>query len=171
MDQITVGFSRPSGWFEPFSWLIRLAYWSPFSHTYIKYNVPGLNMNLIIQASGLQINLISEDVFNSREIIYKEFTLSIDSANKKSLIQFGLSQLGKPYNVKGIFGMMFVRLGQLLGKNWNNPISYTGSSDFCSELVAYILENFDNINMGDVSNLAPSDVYKILSNLPQNQGN
>jgi hypothetical protein len=168
MDTIVVGFSRPSGWFEPFSWLIRLAYWSSFSHTYIKYNVKELNINLIIQASGLTVNLISENVFDPRENIYKEFTLPIEIKNKKALIQFGLNQLGKPYNIFGIFGMAWVRLGQVIGRKWNNPISYNGSSDFCSELVGYLLENFENINAGNVANLAPVDVYKIISQLKVN---
>jgi hypothetical protein len=165
MQQITVGFSRPNGWFEPFSWLIRLAYWSPFSHSYIKYSIEEMNLNVIIQASGLVINLIGETVFDSKEIIYKEFTLPISDADKLSLVEFGLNQLGKPYNVLGIFGMAWVRFGQLVGLKLKSPFKYNQSSAFCSELVAYMLKNFDNVKISNVSDLSPKDVYNIVSNI------
>ena len=165
MAQIVVGFSRPSGWFEPFSWLIRLAYWSPFSHAYIRYSSTDLGVDLIVQASGLEINLIEQSIFDSEEVIYKEFTLPISDENKSAMVKFAFAQLGKPYNVLGIFGMAWVRIGQLLGLNLKSPFQYNGSSAFCSQFVAYILENYDNIDFGNVANIAPSDIYAVLSKI------
>lgn len=161
MDSITIGFSRPKGGFQPFSWLIRLAYWSPFSHAYVQFNIPKIG-NVIFQASGTKINLIGEPLFNSKEMIYKEFTLPISSKKKIELIKFAVAQLGKPYNLRGILGMAIVRIGQLLGLKWHSPFSYTGTEAFCSELVAKILEKYESIDVGPVADDSPKAVYDIL---------
>ena len=161
-NTIVVGFSRPKGWFEPFSWLIRLAYWSPFSHAYVRFELQKAQRNLVFQASGLSVNFISDVNFNAKEVIYKEFIIPI-TKDKLDLLRFAIDQLGKPYSIKGILGMAMVRVGQILGIKINNPFSYDSSSDFCSELTAYILENYSNISINEpVANLAPADLYKII---------
>ena len=161
MESITIGFSRPQGGFQPFSWLIRLAYWSPFSHAYLRYEIPEVG-TVIFQASGLKVNLIGQTLFDSKEDIYAEFSLPISAEEKAKLIKFTVSQLGQPYNVVGIFGMAWVRLGQLLGQKWHSPFNYTGSSAFCSEIIAQILESYENISLGDVADDSPQAVYQIL---------
>jgi hypothetical protein len=165
MDSIVIGFSKPAAWFAPFSWLIRLAYWSPFSHSYIRVQLNGLSENIVIQASGLVVNFIGEPLFDTKENIYKEFAFPIK--DKKALLQFAINQLGKPYSISGILGMALVRLGQLVGIKISNPFQYDQSSDFCSEMVAYILENYEGVKITQpVANLAPADLYKIVASLP-----
>lgn len=164
MDSITIGFSRPKGGFQPFSWLIRLAYWSAFSHAYIRFNMPRLG-DVVFQASGLKVNLIGRTLFDSKEDIYKEFTLPISIKKKNELIKFAVDQLGKPYNIKGIFGMAFVRIGQLLGLKWHSPFSYNESSAFCSEIVAKILEKYEDIDLGNVADDSPQAVYSVLEKI------
>lgn len=165
MDKIIVGFSKPKNWFEPFSWLIRLVYLSPFSHAYIRIQLDVLDENIVFQASGLVVNFIGESLFDSKEDVYKEFTFPIN--NKKAFLQFAINQLGKPYSISGVLGMGLVRIGQLIGVKINNPFQYDQTSDFCSELVAYILENYDGVKIETpVANLSPADLYKIISILP-----
>ena len=167
MDTLIVGFSRPSGWFEPFSWLIRLAYWSRFSHAYVRLTIDDLDREIIFQASGTAVNFIGSDLFDSREVIFKEFKFPISSDKKKALLQFAIDQLGKPYGVKGILGMGLVRIGELLGIKINNPFTYDQSSDFCSEMTAYILENYEGVTISTpVANLAPKNLFKIVNKLP-----
>ena len=164
MEKIIIGFSRPKAFFEPFSWLIRLAYWSPISHVYIRFELNG--MPVVFQASGLKINLVSDVLFDSVEDIYKEFTLPIAEDKKKALIHFAINQLGKPYNVLGIFGMALVRIGQLLGIKINSPFPYNGSSDFCSELVAHILESYEGINIGtNPADDSPQAILNLLTKI------
>jgi hypothetical protein len=161
MDSITIGFSRPKSGFHPFSWLIRLAYWSPFSHAYVKFDIPKIG-NVIFQASGMKVNLIGEDLFNSKEFIYEEFALPITKKRKIELVKFAVGQLGKPYNVVGILGMVYVRAGQLFGIHLNSPFPYTGSSDFCSEVVAHILETYEDLDLGNVADDSPQAVCYVL---------
>ena len=164
MNSIVVGFSRPKAWLEPFSWLIRLAYWSPISHAYIRFELNGIPV--VFQASGLKINLVSEALFDSVEFVYKEFTLPIEEDKKKLLIEFAINQLGKPYNIWGILGMSIVRMGQLIGIKISSPFPYNGSSDFCSELVAYILETYDGIDIGEnPADESPQAVLALLSKI------
>lgn len=167
MSNIVIGFSRPLGWFEPFSWLIRLVYWSSYSHAYVRFELPHEKRNIVAQASGLSVNFISDTNFDVKEVIYKEFTFPIDCDKKLALIQFVIDQLGKPYSVKGILGMAFVRIGQLLHIKINSPFAYDQTEDFCSEMTAYIAENFVGIKINQpVANLAPKDLYNILAALP-----
>ena len=164
MDSIIVGFSRPKTWLEPFSWLIRLAYWSPISHAYIRFELDGIPM--VFQASGLKINLVSQSLFDSAEDVYKEFTLPISEDNKKALIKFAINQLGKPYNILGILGMAIVRIGQLIRLKIKSPFPYNGASDFCSELVAYILETYDNVKIDEnPADESPQAVLDLLNKI------
>jgi hypothetical protein len=166
VGSITVGFSRPKAWFSPFSWFIRLGYWSPFSHAYIEFDLDGLDRRVVLQASGFSINLISEDSFDAKEIVFREFELPITEPNLLKLKQFGIDQLGKPYSLKGIVGMILVRAAKLIGKKIESPWAYDGSSDFCSELVAQILKTYGGVAVGlDPADMSPKDVYDLLLNL------
>ena len=165
MAQLVVGFSKPKSWLEPFSWLIRLVTWSPVSHAYIKLSLGELDKKIIFQASGLVVNMIGEDLFDLKENIYKEFTLDIADAKHKEILQYAIDQLGQPYNFKGVLGMAVVRIGKLLGRKWNNPFGYNSSGAFCSELVAYILETYDNVSFADVADESPADVLAVMEQL------
>lgn len=167
MNKIVVGFSRPKNGFQPFSWLIRLAYWSQFSHAYVRFELEKIDRNIVFQASGMNVNFISDINFNNKEFVFKEFTFPIDIGKKKELLQFAIDQLGKPYSIKGIFGMGLVRIGELLHIKIDNPFKYDQTQDFCSEMTAYIAENFAGIVIDQpVANLAPKDLYTILDKLP-----
>jgi hypothetical protein len=162
MDSIVVGFSRPNGWFEPFSWLIRLIDQSSFSHTYIKYYNTYSGRWMIFQSSGLQVNYIGETRFNTKEIICKEFQIPITTDQKIQMVQYATDTLGTPYGVKHIFGIFIVKLVNIFGKRIVNPFDESGTM-VCSELVAYMLNQIilptDTINFETAT---PTDVYNYL---------
>jgi hypothetical protein len=163
MDSITIGFSRPSGWFEPFSWLIRLMDWSSFSHAYVKYYDNYTSRWVIFQSSGLQVNYVGEILFNSKEIVCGEFDIPITKVQKLQVIQYALDTLGTPYGLKHILGIVIVKLANVFGKRIRNPFPEPGT-DVCSELVAYTLDKF--ILPGSKLNFetaTPTDVYNFLS--------
>ena len=114
MDQIIIGFSRPKGWFEPFSWLIRLVTWSNISHAYIKYYNSYAQRWEVYQASGLKVNFIGNLLFNTNEIIVKEFQVPISTITKLKTIQFAIDNCGKSYAISQIVGMGFVLLLRIL---------------------------------------------------------
>lgn len=157
MASIIVGFSKPKAWLEPFSWLIRLATWCPFSHAYIKYNNPYANRNEIYQASGLSVNFIGETMFDSKENIYSEFIIPISDATKLTTIQFAIDRVGSPYGIGQIFGFVCVLFMRFFGKKINNPF-YSTSSFVCSELVGEILNEISNSNL-NAATMTPKDIY------------
>lgn len=161
-DSLFVGFSRPSGWFEPFSWLIRLVCWSPYSHAYIKYFDSYANRWIIFQASGLKVNFIGHELFSTEEFICGEFEIPITSDIKLSTIQFAIDNVGTPYGVLQIAGFVWVLLANLFGNKVKNPL-YSGSSWFCSEIVTQILDQIKSIgDTMDPSTATPKDVYNFL---------
>jgi hypothetical protein len=160
MNSIIIGFSRPSSFFVPFSWLIRLATWCPFSHTYIKYTNSYANRNEIFQASGLKVNFIGQSMFDTEEDIYAEFNIPISDATKLSTIQFAIDNVGSSYAIGQVLGFPIVWFMALFGKKIKNPF-YSGSNYFCSELVCDILNEINGSDL-DASTMSPKDVYNYL---------
>ena len=162
MDTIVIGFSRPKSWFEPFSWLIRLALWTPYSHVYIRFHLDSYNADMVFQASTLEVNLYSQAIFESNEDIIQEFTIPVSSATKIAVIEFAMNTVGLPYNVVGILGLPVVWMANWFGKKIANP--FNSSGDFCSQLVGQVLTEF----LGDALTLplnviTPKDIFNYLN--------
>jgi hypothetical protein len=160
VDSIIVGFSRPRGWFEPFSWLIRLITWSPMSHAYIRFYDEKLDRWVVFQASGLKVNYIGQTMFDSVEDVVEEFAIPVSDATKQSVLQGAIDVCGSSYGTGQVFGCLWVLFMRIFKKKVNNPF-FSGSSYFCSELVGDILEE---IGLGDIdpSTMAPKDVRDFL---------
>jgi len=142
---IIIGFSRPKGFFKPFSWLIRLATWSSISHAYIRFNSRDFDQNVVYQASGLAVNLVSQEFFDKKEIVCKEFIIPINLKTKEKTLKNAARNLGKPYSVVQIVGFGFVLMAGIFGLKIRNPF-YSKSSFFCSELASDII-----IEVGDAT--------------------
>jgi hypothetical protein len=163
MSSIVVGFSRPKKWFVPFSWLIRLATKSKFSHTYICFYYKDYKRWVVYQASGLKVNFISKKMFSSLELVAEEFLIPINKKTKLKVIQKAIDKCGSPYGVGQIFGFSLVLFMRLFGKSIKNPF-YSKSSYVCSELVGDILKEIHvkNSEKLDPSVMTPKDVYAYL---------
>jgi hypothetical protein len=159
-NTIIVGFSKPNGWFEPFSWLIRLVTWSAFSHAYIRYYDAYAGRWVIYQASGLKVNFMGQTMFDSAEDIYAEFEVSILDATKQGVVQKAIDKVGSPYGIGQIVGFGWVLFMRLFGKTVANPL-YSPSSFVCSELVSDILIEINAGNL-DPSTMTPKDVYNFI---------
>ena len=160
MNEIVVGFSRPKAWFEPFSWLIRLITWSPFSHAYIRYYDSYTQRWIVFQASGLKVNFIGQTMFDNDEDVYEEFAVMISDETKQSVVRDAIDKCGSPYGVGQVFGFLWVLFMRLFGKTVKNPF-YSGSSYVCSELVGDILVELNEGNL-DPSAMTPKDVYNFM---------
>lgn len=162
MEQVYIGFSRPSGWFEPFSWAIRLAQWTPYSHVYIRIPSTSLNRDIVYQASGLAVNFIGSQRFQSKEIIVKEFPINISPESKTKVLQFSVDSAGAPYGVKEVFGIAWVLFNSAFGRKVKNPFADGSDSFVCSEFVGDILKNDLGINLPDPENIDPKIVYNAM---------
>lgn len=126
-DTIVIGFSRPKAWFEPFSWLIRLITWSPFSHAYIRYYNSYADRWTVFQASGLKVNFIGNKMFDSIEFVYVEFEIPISENTKRTTVQFAIDKCGSPYGLGQVFGDLWVLFMRAFGKKVKNPLASSSS--------------------------------------------
>lgn len=165
MDSIIVGFSRPKTW-KPFSWLIMTAYGNPFSHAYIKFYSKSLDRWIIYQASGFSVNFMNIQTFEDEEVIVYEKEIEITQEAKTRIIRFAMDNCGKPYGIKQVAGLGWVRLQELLfRKEIKNPLTDGIKSFFCSELVALILSMVGIKLPKAPEDMAPKDVFGLLKTL------
>jgi hypothetical protein len=157
MNTIIIGFSRPKAWLRPFSWVIRLVTWAPYSHTYIRYDNAYTDRSIVFQASGLVVNFMGQTMFDTEEDIYAEFSVPVSAATKLLVIQNATDKVGSPYGVGQIVGFGWVLFMRIFGKKVNNPFAST-SSFVCSELVADLLNEMNGSTL-DSSTMTPKDIY------------
>lgn len=168
METIYIGFSRPKGLFEPFSWAIRLLQWTSYSHVYIRVHSESLNRDIIYQASGFQVNFIGLNRFKTKEIVIKEFPIQVNSETKIKMLQYCTDMSGVPYGILEIFGFPWVILNSAFGRHVNNPFSDGTKSFVCSEFVGDILKDVLGYDLPNPQNLDPKQIYQYLSNLKIN---
>lgn len=165
MQTITIGFSKPNTW-KPFAWLIMRAYSTPYDHVYIRIHSDKYERDLIYQASSIMVNFMSPEVFDASNITINSFKLSISDESYKSLMQFCIDNAGKPYGIKDILGLSWVRINDWLGRTVKNPFNDGGTTYVCSELVSTILVDFTDIKLNkDTADMTPLDVYNVMLSL------
>jgi hypothetical protein len=163
MNSIIIGFSKPKK-FKLFAWAIMKGYNIPYDHVYIKFHSDSYERDLIYQASGLAVNFMSVDIFNSINDVVQEFTFPITDDNKKAMVQFCIDNVGKPYGFKDILGLAWARVLELCGKKVNNPVNDGQNSWVCCELGAYVLETFVGKDIPEqLNDITPLDLYNYLS--------
>lgn len=157
MKKVIIGFSRPKT-FKVLSWIIQKVQGADYSHVYIKFYSDSLERELVYQASGLEVNFVGSNLFNSSHIIVDEFELEIsDEAHKKAL-QFAVDKAGTPYSIKQLFGILIYMIsGKILFRD--------GRSGYvCSELIGQLLqEEFNFVISKDLDTIIPKDIHNILS--------
>jgi len=171
MDKIIIGFSRPRAWFSPFSWLICAVDRSPFSHVYFVVHSDEYDRDLVFQASGLYVNFFSHAIFDSREIVHREFVIPISTETKTRVMQFTMDSVGLRYGLAGALGIGWVKLCALFGKRVVNPFDRSGSTYWCSKIAARVMVEFlgDKID-GDPCSMTPTDLYNYLAAHPADAG-
>lgn len=159
MRTIRIGFSSPTSW-KPFAELIKLVYGIPYDHVYIRIHSESIHRDLIYQASGIQVNFMSPQVFDSSNKTQAMFETELSDESYVRMLQFAVDQAGKSYGVKEAIGLGIVRIAELFGRKISNPFRDGGKTWVCSELAGFILEDFAKANIdGDKHSLSPPEVY------------
>lgn len=159
---IIIGFSRPTAKFQFFADAIMIVDGSNFAHAYIRFHSDSYDRDLVYQASGLRVNFIGWSLFQSQEVITKEFIIPVSVETKQKVIQFAIDNVGMPYSLGAALGIALVKLASLFGKKIKNPVSQKGY--FCSELAAIILQDYCGASLtdDDVKRMTPTDLYNYL---------
>jgi len=155
-DNLIIGFSKSIG-FKPFSWAIRIFDNTEYSHAYIKLSNRHFNDYDIYQASKGSVNHVVEKTLLEENEVVAEFSLPIDSEEKKALINLIRYKLGKPYSIRTILGIFFARFGIKWKRFLDGEEAY-----ICSELVARVLKSSGKMPMDiDVDQATPKQLYEL----------
>ncbi len=163
MKRITVGFSKPKAKFVPFADAIKKVIGSDFSHTYIKFKADSFNRVLIYQASGTAVNFMAEERFLDHNTVVAEFDLEVSEEVFNKTLQFAIDQVGTPYGMSQIFGILYVKALGLFGLKARNPFPNGSGNYVCSELVAQILKEIIGLQVEqDLDLIDPKEVFELL---------
>lgn len=161
MKKMWVGFSKPRGWFKPFSWAIRLIEGTPYSHVYFRMYSENLDVDLIYQASGTQVNFVGLQHFEDHAICLAEFEVpDIDQADYRTFMREAIKSAGADYSKKQPLGILLIRVFNLR----KNPFKNGKAAWVCSELVGYGLSKVlrkINLSDSDLEVIGPKGIFKI----------
>jgi hypothetical protein len=147
--KITIGFSKPKGFFKPYSWLIRAFLRTPYSHVYCKHRSEKYNLDLIYQASGIQVNFMSGKQFNKDAITVAEFSFDISEEQFDEYMAFAIGESGAHYSKIKPFEIVFK-------KDFDKE---TGPQWVCSTLVAKVCKDYLSDKTVDLDYANPKDIY------------
>ena len=164
MKQVSVIFSKHKG-FNLFSWLIMKSLDTPFSHVAVKMVDGDTNQVVFYQASGLTVNVVSEESFMNEEVIIYQKDIFVSDKVYIAGKTFAIAQLGKPYGIPAIFGFVAQIALSKIGIKIENPAKSNGSQFVCSQFAAAYIEAADGITL-DVTDMTPKALYEVIQTLP-----
>lgn len=160
MKTIHVGFSRSSGKFPIFSWLIMFFQRNNFSHSYIRFNLESTQKEVVFQASGLAINFMGLDLFKQKETIIKEFEIEINDNTFNNIMKSTIDLVGQPYSMLQILNSLIYLLFK------KNPFDNQITGWDCSKLVAYELQEEVGFKIPeDLDVITPKDLCNFLESI------
>jgi hypothetical protein len=159
MRKIFIGFSSPTGKFEPFAWLIKWVESRPYDHAYIRLQEPINNEYFIFQASKEMVNAYNKDIWQSLNASYKEYEIDITDEQYAALWLFIFANLGVPYSLLEDFGILLMKIFKLS----KNPFDNGMSAEFCSELCANVCKLIGIDISEESSSIDPSALDALLS--------
>lgn len=166
MATIKIGFSKPKKW-KPFAWLIMTGYGIPYDHVFIELYSPKYDRKMIYQASGAKVNFMGDELFYGDNVSLAEYTVTIPDDQYVKMMQFAIDNSGRPYGIKQCLGMAIVRIAEILGRNIKNPFRDGSKTFVCSEMGAYILENFAGVTLNkDIDDITPQDLWNYFQSIP-----
>jgi hypothetical protein len=166
MTTISVGFSRPKTW-KPYAKMIMCIYKIDYDHAYIRLHSDKYKRDLIYQASGAAVNFMGAGLFDKNNTVVAEYPVTLTDPNYITMMQFAIDNSGRPYGVKAVIGLFFVTIAAAFGKKISNPFNDNGETDFCTQLVGYIIENFlPELGLTEVpANLTPPELRAFMSKI------
>jgi hypothetical protein len=166
MKTVRVGFSRPinpSLYAKAIMWVGKTQY----DHAYFRWTWSQINRDIIYQASKLAVNMETNITFVTHAIPVEEYEFQMDDASHAEFMQQCMDVCDMPYGVKEILGFAYVKILGLMKIKVNNPFPSNGSSWFCSQLVAYLLQKTGKIELSqNTADIDPLTLNQIVRNDP-----
>lgn len=160
---ISIGFSKHKG-FAPMSNVIRWVLSTPYSHVYLKFEIPGVNQPLMFHSTGKGINILSYANFleNNEEVLEHGGEIT-QEANEK-LINYIFKMAGtNPYGYLQNIGIFIIDVLNLIGfEIKSNPIN---DGVNCSELMAMTMQEIKGgpWTDKDYNLITPRDIWDAIT--------
>jgi len=157
MSQIPdrIGFSTGSSWL---SCVIRWFTDSAASHAWILYWDSEFEADCVLEFTrgGCRITTLTSFEKHNR-VVKKALPRHPISLGMKKVAEW----LDKPYDYKGLFGMVWVMVGRWLHRKWKNPWG-SAQAMFCSEAVARVLRaaDYPGTEYWDPETISPQDLFE-----------
>ncbi len=118
-----------------------------------------LDVDLIYQASGLQVNFMGLQLFNGWETSLSEFEAYVTDDIYRDFMRWAIMNAGADYSLKQALGIGLVKLFNLK----DNPISNDQRTWVCSELAGYVLNSFIGIHIDKTAldNAGPKEIFDL----------
>ena len=126
---------------DPISWYVRLLTWSKWSHVGI---VDGPN---VVEAyfPYVRVSKLSDVIRAHSRVAFKDLFCK----NNQAALNAAISQIGKPYDMKALFGLPFNR-------NWQDDDSW-----YCSEIIAWAILQGGTTYFPDIHRVTPRDLWNL----------
>jgi len=158
MQKVIIGLSKSKS-FSPCGKCIQLFQGTDYTHAYFRFHSKELKSQLIYQATGIGVNFANLKDFQNQEVIIKEWELKVSDKTYHKILKFCAEEVGKPYSIKAIIGILFYILFGLKLINSDKLNTF-----ICSELVGYILQMIGIIGKDvDLDYFTPKDVFNTLN--------
>lgn len=167
--KIIIGFSKPKNKIFPiFSWAIRAVERTEYSHVYTKWHSLGAGVDIYYQASGSSVHFSCKEVAESHLNPVHEYEVYISKESYKKLLKFCMSNAGKDYGVKQVFGIVYSKImSAIKGEIIKNPFADGRRSQVCSELIGAMIEDvLDYKTNLDLDIAGPRAIKELLDEAP-----
>lgn len=154
MKSIIFGFSKPVKR-TILSALISKIERREFSHVYIRFAEPILGLDMVFQASGLSLNLLTFAEFNKHSKPVEEYELPVTMDEFLLFWAQMLHSLGKPYSVKQLLRILCNKVFGL------QSVGDAENAQICSEAAARMAMLFHIEVDYDLDYITPSDFNKL----------
>lgn len=160
MKTITIGFSSPlNNPFPIYSWIIKLLYNTPYSHTYMKFHSESLDRDIIYESVGVGVRFVGAKFWEQHAEIIKEFELYVTEEQYKTLMTYCVDHAGIEYGKLQAIGIYVAKLFKMI----TNPFKNGEDLLVCSEVIGKILSQLGYTIDKDFDLLTPKDIYEILN--------
>lgn len=157
MRKLYVGLSTPQK-FKVFAALIKLVEGTEYSHVYFQLEKKTLDEDLIYQASSAMVNFMGEDHFYEINRVVKKYEIEISEETYLKFLNKAVHLAGRPYGIKQIFGIAYVRIMERFGREVENPFADQDRTFVCSELAADFLKDLGVEIPGDPDSIGPKHI-------------
>jgi len=159
MKKMYIIFSKPKDhWFPIISWLIRLWYWTRYSHVCVEWESERLKKPIYYEAAGSCLHFLGRRRFDEKIKVVEKYSYFITEEQFTAVLDFCIDNAEMPYGKLSFIGIAWVDINKrLFGRKTRNPFADGIASQVCSEVMARILGKSMHLNF-DVETASPYDI-------------